>query len=69
MKQKLLKLLSIFVAFLTAIPIANAANIIYSVNTTPLWARPGAISAANARTMAASNGKVYVLSKADSKIR
>ena len=62
MKQKLLKLLSIFVAFLTAIPIANAANITYSVNTTPLWARPGAISAANARSMAVSNGKVYVVS-------
>ena len=62
MKQKLLNLLAIFVAFLTAIPIANAANINYSVNTTPLWAKPGAISAANARSMAVSNGKVYVVS-------
>ena len=49
-------------AFLSAIPIANAANINYSVNTTPLWAKPGAISAANARSMAVSNGKVYVVS-------
>lgn len=59
MKQKLLNLLAIFVAFLTAIPIANAAEITFSVNTTPLWEKLGHYEAA--KTIAVSNNMLYVL--------
>lgn len=59
MKQKLLNLLAIFVAFLSAIPIANAAEITFSVNTTPLWGKLGHYEAA--KTIAVSNNMLYVL--------
>ncbi|MBQ3605327.1 MAG: fibronectin type III domain-containing protein, partial [Muribaculaceae bacterium] len=60
MKQKLLKLLSIFVAFLTAIPIANAANITFSVSKQ--WEVKGTFNGTGTKGIAVSNNKVYLAS-------
>ena len=70
MKQKLLKLLSIFVAFLTAIPIANAANITFSVSDKWNGGVPGSLTIKNnttgdyegtGKSIAVSNGVLYVI--------
>lgn len=63
MKQKLIHFLSIFVAFLTAIPIANAAEFTFSV--TKQWEKAntndGAIAYDGAKTIAISNNKLYLM--------
>ncbi len=59
MKQKLLNLLAIFVVFLSAIPIANAAEITFTFNKTPKWHHKGHLNAG--KTMAISNGTMYLI--------
>ncbi|MBR5551158.1 MAG: fibronectin type III domain-containing protein [Muribaculaceae bacterium] len=59
MKRKLLHLFAICMAMVTAIPIANAAQITFSVNTTPLWKKEGTYN--GAKTIAVSNDKLYLL--------
>lgn len=59
MKLKSLHIFAVFVAILTAIPIANAAEITYSINTAPLWEKAGHYEAA--KTIAVSNNQLYVL--------
>lgn len=59
MKQKLLKLLSIFVAFLTAIPIANADVTISE--PTLVWNKPFSAPGADAYSAVALNGQLYTI--------
>ena len=59
MKQKLLKLLSIFVAFLTAIPIANADVTISE--PTLVWNKSFSAPGADAYSAVALNGQLYTI--------
>ncbi len=67
MKQKLIHFLSIFVAFLTAIPIANAAASDYKINApTKNWTTTFTIPDDNSRQLAISkDGVPYTLSETD----
>ena len=59
MKRKLLHLFAAFMAIIAAIPIARAATITYSFDSTPRWT--ARVHLAGAKTFAASNNKVYVV--------
>ena len=59
MKHKLLHLFAVCMAMAIAIPIANAAQITFSVSTTPLWKKKGTYN--GAKTIAVSNDKLYLL--------
>ena len=59
MKRKLLQLFAVCMAIVTAIPIANAAQITYSVKTTSEWEKAGTYN--GAKTIAVSNNMLYLL--------
>lgn len=59
MKRKLLQLFAVCMAMVTAIPIANAAQITYSVKTTSEWEKAGTYNAA--KTIAVSKNKLYIV--------
>lgn len=65
MKQKFLRTLAILVAALAVFP-AAFADVTFSVNTTPQWQNAGTLS--GAKTMAVSNGKIYIVSASYSTI-
>lgn len=59
MKRKLLQLFAVCMAIVMAIPIANAAQITYSVKTTSEWEKAGTYN--GAKTIAVSNNMLYLL--------